>query len=57
MLIKGLCDYYDIRREKGKVLPDGYSKVKVEYRISITENGKIDDILEFVPEKEGRDNA
>lgn len=47
MLIKGLCDYYDILREKGEVLPDGYSKVKVEYRISITENGKIDDILEF----------
>ena len=47
MLIKGLCDYYDILRKKGEVLPDGYSKVKVEYRISITENGKIDDILEF----------
>lgn len=50
MLIKGLYDYYDILREKGEVLPDGYSIVKVKYRISITENGKIDDILEYYDE-------
>ena len=45
MLIKGLCDYYDILREKGEVLPDGYSIVPVKYKVSLTEQGEIDEIV------------
>lgn len=45
MLIKGLCDYYDILREKGEVLPDGYSIVPVKYKVSLTEHGEIDEIV------------
>ena len=29
MLIKALCDYYDILSKDGKVLPEGYSNVKI----------------------------
>ena len=53
MLIKGLCDYYDILREKGKVLPDGYSTVRVKYKVSLTEDGKIDDIVSCQEEVPG----
>ena len=53
MLIKGLCDYYDILREKGEVLPDGYSIVQVKYKVSLTEEGKIDDIVSCQEEVPG----
>ena len=53
MLIKGLCDYYDILREKGEVLPDGYSTVQVKYKVSLTEDGKIDDIVSCQEEVPG----
>lgn len=47
MLIKALCDYYDIlSSEKGKILPAGYSKVNIHYLISLTETGKIDEIID-----------
>lgn len=46
MLIKALCDYYDILSKHGKVLPDGYSRVKVHYLISLTKEGKIDEIID-----------
>lgn len=46
MLIKALCDYYDILSEKGSVLPAGYSKVNVHYLISLTEDGQVDEILD-----------
>ena len=39
MLIQALCDYYDILSAEGKVLPEGYSKVKIHYLISLTEEG------------------
>ena len=29
MLIKALCDYYDLLSKDNKVLPDGYSNVKI----------------------------
>ena len=45
MLIKALCDHYDILSDAGNVLPDGYSKVKIHYLISLTENGEIDEII------------
>lgn len=30
MLIQALCNYYDILSAEGKVLPEGYSKVKIK---------------------------
>ncbi len=51
MLIKALCDYYDILSEEGKVLPNGYSNVKIHYLISLTSEGKIDGILDWQEKK------
>lgn len=45
MLIKALCDYYDVLAEQGKVLPDGYSNVPIKYAVSLTPDGKIDEII------------
>lgn len=47
MLIQGLCDYYDILAAANKVLPDGYSNVKIHYLISLTEEGRIDEIINY----------
>lgn len=46
MLIKALCDYYDILAEKGSVLPEGYSKVNVHYLISLNKDGQVDEIID-----------
>ena len=46
MLIKALCDYYDILAVKGSVLPAGYSKVNIHYKISLTEDGRIDELID-----------
>ena len=51
MLIKALCDYYDILAVKGSVLPTGYSKVNVHYKISLTEDGRIDEIIDCQKEE------
>lgn len=45
MLIRALCDYYDILSAADKVLPPGYSKVKVHYLVALTAEGEIDEIL------------
>ena len=45
MLIKALCDYYDVLAEKWLVVPDGYSKVPIKYKIVLTPEGKIDKII------------
>ncbi len=45
MLIRALSDYYDILSAAGKVLPKGYSKVKVQYLVALTVEGKVDEIL------------
>ena len=37
MLIKALCDYYDVLKEKGKLLPSGYSKVGVSFLVCLDE--------------------
>lgn len=47
MLVKALCDYYDILAETGQVLPIGYSNVKVHYLVALTPDGKIDDIIDW----------
>ena len=51
MLIKALCDYYDVLSEDGKVLPEGYSKVKIHYLICLTPEGKIDEIIPWQKEE------
>lgn len=47
MLIAALCDYYETLKRKGLVLPSGYSKVKIHYKICINEDGEIKAILPF----------
>ncbi len=47
MLVKALCDYYDILAETGQVLPVGYSNVKVHYLVALTPDGKIDGIIDW----------
>lgn len=47
MLIKALCDYYDILAEKGDVLAEGYSQVKIHYLVALTEDGKISEIIDY----------
>lgn len=47
MLINALCDYYDILAQKGIVLPDGYSNVKIHYLVSLTDEGEIDEIINY----------
>ena len=50
MLIKALCEYYDMLAEKGDVLPEGYSEVEINYLISLTKDGVIDDIIDYQEE-------
>lgn len=52
MLIRALCDYYDILAKAGSVLPSGYSLVKVHYLISLTEAGLIDEIIPYQDQEE-----
>lgn len=41
MLIAALNDFYDILASNGKLLPQGYSGVKIHYLIELTEDGEI----------------
>lgn len=59
MLIQALCDYYDVLDAEGKLPPEGYSEQGVHYCISLTEDGKIDAIIdcretEEIPLKNGK---
>lgn len=47
MLIKALSDYYDILAEKGKILPDGFSKVNIHYLVCLDHEGKIKEIIDY----------
>lgn len=51
MLIKALCDYYDVLSKKELVLPEGYSEVPIRYKIALTEDGTIDEIISCEEEK------
>lgn len=44
MLIHALCDYYDILEKSEKILPEGYSNVKIHYLVNLNKNGEIVDI-------------
>lgn len=52
MLIHALCNYYDILAKAGKVLPEGYSVVKIHYLVSLTKDGIIDDVIRFQDREE-----
>ncbi len=47
MVIAALCDYYDLLAKKNKVLPEGYSAVKIHYLVSLTPEGKIANIINY----------
>lgn len=47
MLIKALCDYYDLLAKSGNVLEPGYSKVGVSYLVCLSPEGKIDEIIDW----------
>lgn len=51
MLIKALCDYYDVLSKKELVLPDGYSEVPIRYKIALTADGTIDEIISCEEER------
>ncbi|MGE1063060.1 type I-C CRISPR-associated protein Cas8c/Csd1 [Megasphaera paucivorans] len=60
MLIKALCDYYDILSKNGKVLAEGYSYVGISYLICLSSEGKIDEIIDcrkrvIVKDKKGKE--
>lgn len=46
MLISALCDYYDVLRRQGKVLPESYSAVGVQYLIALREDGSLASIID-----------
>ena len=41
MLIKALCDYYEILNKRGALIPDGRSRVKVSYAVDLSESGDV----------------
>lgn len=45
MLIHALSDYYSLLSKEGKVLPEGYSKVKIHCLIALTQEGAVDEII------------
>ena len=58
MLIKALCDYYDVLFRQGKILSTALEKVNISYLISLTTDGRVAGIRccrekEKVPNKKG----
>ncbi len=54
MLIHALSGYYDILAKAGKVLPEGYSNVRIHYKVCLTEDGRIDAVLDCKVQTEQR---
>lgn len=53
MLIKALCDYYDLKTQKNRSsLPDGYEMQAVHFQILLRENGEIAGINPYTDSKE-----
>lgn len=57
MLIHALYRYYNILANAGKVLPDGYSNVKIHYLVSLTKEGAIDEIIRYQDKQEIKTKA
>ena len=62
MLIQALSEYYDILSQEGKVVADEYSEVNINYIVCLTEDGKIDNLIEceknrteIMPKKKRKD--
>lgn len=55
MLIKSLCDYYDMLAQKGKTAPDGYEYVGITHTIYLKEDGTISSIADCQEPKEYSD--
>lgn len=47
MLISALCDYYDILAAEGKVLPQGYSNVRLHYLVGLRADGSIAELVDY----------
>ncbi|MGL4791096.1 MAG: type I-C CRISPR-associated protein Cas8c/Csd1, partial [Anaerotignaceae bacterium] len=47
MLISALNEYYDILAEENKVLPEGYSSVKIHYLVVLSPAGEVKGILNY----------
>ncbi len=47
MLVKALCDYYDILSESGKLCREGYSKRNADYMVLLSPEGKITNITNY----------
>lgn len=56
MLIKALTDYYDILAQEGKVPYDGFSTQNIHYKVMLTSDGSIDDIINCQREVKREDN-
>lgn len=59
MLIRALCDYYDVLEERGKLVEEGFSEVAVQYAICLSPEGKITGINNIqipteIKDKKGR---
>ena len=47
MLIRALCDYYDILAKAGKVVPQGYSKQDISYLVALNVDGTLEEIVDY----------
>lgn len=47
MLIRALCDYYDILAKAGKVVPQGYSKQDISYLVALNSDGTLEEIVDY----------
>lgn len=47
MLIRALCEYYDILAKEGKVVPQGYSKQDISYLVALNSDGAIEEIVDY----------
>lgn len=59
MLIRSLCDYYDIQSARGEAAPDIMSEQPVHWMVMLTSDGRVADIIdrrieESVPQKNGK---
>lgn len=62
MLIKALCDFYDLLAEDGKVNEKGFSNVPIQYAVSLSPEGKISGITDIrravkVTDKKGKEKT
>ena len=51
MFVEMLCEYYDELEKQGKIIKDGYSKIKVDYSICLSADGEIDNIIDLRKEE------